>query len=246
MSLSVIARLGNLAALDNANAESPSDRALSRKILDSYSSGANARTDATRAAFAGSARFATSGDFALGIVENRPANLERYPRPNREHYPQWFGDIRRVRRNNDWGYSYNGTPPRVDRLTDPVYHKNQLDFARRDLMNTRPSYKRGEGYRDAAVDVILAHHYYIARIFEWGSRNPNDITMDDSLYKKLVRDLWLESLSIMIEYEQYNDNDGWLRENLFRHLWHTLKETRLDDRYTFYRNLVEEIRRAID
>lgn len=194
------------------------------------------------------ARFAASADQARGVLDpvSGPYDHQRYPRPNRAQYPYWFGEVRRTSRNGNEGYRFEGRAPQVDGLNDLVTHKHALDFARRDLMNTSPAYKRGEGYRDAAVDVLLAHHYLIARVYEWGSTHPNDDSLNGQLYQNLVRDLWLESLSMMVEYEQYNDNDGWLRENLFKHLYRTLKETRLDDRYVFYRNLVEDIRRAID
>lgn len=193
------------------------------------------------------ARFAASSAEARGFLDpvSSPYDQQRYPRPNRAHYPYWFGEVRRYSHNGNEGYRYDGRAPQVDGLNDLVTHKHALDFARRDLMNTSPAYKRGQGYRDAAIDVLLAHHYLIARIYEWGSTHPNDNSLGGSLYQNLVRDLWQESLSMMIEYEQYNDNDDWLRENLFKHLYRTLKETRLDDRYVFYRNLVEEIRRAI-
>lgn len=159
--------------------------------------------------------------------------------------PYWFGEVHRYTNGRDQGYRFGGAAPQVDSLGDVIDHKHALDYARRDLMNTAPRFKRGESYRDAARDVILAHHYLIARIYEWGTRNSRDDSLAQPRYQELVRDLWLESLSMMTEYEQNNDNDGWVRENLFRHLYQSLKETRLDDRYFFYKNLVEEIRKAI-
>lgn len=190
------------------------------------------------------ARFATSADMATGLVDT--AHDQGFStRPHRGQYPHWFGEVTLYSHKGNQGYRFGGKAPQVDNLGDMIDHKHSLDYARRDLMNTAPRHKRGESYRDAAKDVILAHHYLIARVYEWGSRNPNDNSFGQPRYQELIRDLWLESLSMMTEYEQYNDNDSWVRENLFRHLYLTLKETKLDNRYQFYNNLVEEIRKAI-